>query len=135
MAGVIVSDGDDNTHVQRPQRKSRPSAALLEHSEAAALPSQQKRIEEFRAAEAAKRAAEIQAAIAQVRAQRSTPPESSRTTSSAGPSIPPSSPSPSPSPSTSGAPEKRGLSEVDLESGDDDDSGREDARNNPKPKG
>jgi len=134
MAGVIVSDGDDDAHVQRPQRKSRPSAALLEHSEAAALPSQQKRIEEFCAAEAAKRAAEIQAAIAQVRAQRSTPPESSCTTPSAGPSIPPS-PSPSPSPSTSGAPEKQGISEVDLESGDDDDSGREDARNNPKPKG
>ena len=67
MAGVIVSDGDDDAHVQRPQRKSRPSAALLEHSEAAALPSQQKRVEEFRAAEATRRTAERQAAIDQLK--------------------------------------------------------------------
>jgi hypothetical protein len=36
-----------------------PTAALLEHSEAAALPSQHRHIEEFRAAEAARHAAEI----------------------------------------------------------------------------
>jgi hypothetical protein len=67
MVGVILSDGEEDAHVQRPRRKQRPSAALLAHSEAAAIPSQQKRIEEFRAAEAARRAAEINAALEQVR--------------------------------------------------------------------
>jgi hypothetical protein len=95
MAGVIISDGNDNAHVQCPQHKSRPSVALLKHLEAASLPlpSQQKHIEEFRAAEAAKHVAEIQTPIAQVHAQHSTPTESSHTTPSAG-----SSTTPSPSP-------------------------------------
>jgi hypothetical protein len=72
MADVIISDGNDNAHVQHPQCKSRPSVALLKHLEAAALPSQQKCIEEFCAAEAAKCAAKIQTPIAQVHAQCST---------------------------------------------------------------
>jgi hypothetical protein len=37
MAGVIISDGNDDAHVQCPEHKSRPSVALLEHSEEAAL--------------------------------------------------------------------------------------------------
>jgi hypothetical protein len=82
MAGVIISDGNDNAHIQCPQCKSRPSVACLKHSEAAALPSQQKHIEEFHAVEAAKCAAEIQTPISQVRTQRSTPPESFCTTPS-----------------------------------------------------
>jgi len=131
MVGVI---GEEDARIQRPQRKSKPTAALLEHSEAAALPSQQRRVEEFRAAEAARRAAETWYAIDQVRAQPPTNPsdsESPRGTPSAGPSVPVS---PSPSLPTSDALEKRGFSEVDSENGDDD-LEREDARSNPKPKG
>jgi len=132
MVGVIISDGEEDARIQRPQRKSKPTAALLEHSEAAALPSQQRRVEEFRAAEAARRAAEIRSAIAQIRVQPPTDSsESPRATPSAGPSVPTS---PSPSLHTSDAPEKRAFSEVDSDNGDDD-LEREDARNNPKPKG
>jgi hypothetical protein len=41
--------------VVRPVRKVKPTAALLEHSEKAALPSQTRAIHDFRAAEALKR--------------------------------------------------------------------------------
>jgi hypothetical protein len=102
MVGVIISDGEEDARIQRPQRKSKPTAALLEHSEAAALPSQQRRVEEFCAAEAARRAAEIRSAIAQIRVQPPTDSsESPRATPSAGPSVPTS---PSPSLYTSDAP-------------------------------
>jgi hypothetical protein len=47
MAGVIISDGNDDAHVQCPQCKSRPSVALLKHLEAAALPSQWEHMEKF----------------------------------------------------------------------------------------
>lgn len=105
--------------------------ALLEHSEAVALPLQQRHIEEFRAAEAPRHAAEIQFAINQVRAQPPTDrSESPCTAPSAGPSVPAS---PSPSLHTSDAPEKRGFSEVESEDGDDLE--HENARSNPKPKG
>jgi hypothetical protein len=110
MVGVIVSDGEEDARIQRLQHKLKPTAALLEHSETAALPSQQRRIEEFHAAEAARcaaeaarRAAEIQSAINQVRAQPQTDQSESPCTPSAGPSVPTS---PSPSLHTSDAPEK-----------------------------
>jgi hypothetical protein len=41
---------------KRPCRNPKPTATLLEHSEGAALPSQQKKINDYRAAEAAKQA-------------------------------------------------------------------------------
>jgi hypothetical protein len=72
MVGVIISDGNDDAHVQHPQCKSRPSVALIEHLETATLPSQQKHTEEFHAVEAAKCVAEVQTQIAQVHAQHST---------------------------------------------------------------
>ncbi|KAG1793081.1 uncharacterized protein HD556DRAFT_1527610, partial [Suillus plorans] len=49
---------DAEHRVARPVRKTKPTAALLQHAEKAALPSQTKAINEFHAAEAAKRAAE-----------------------------------------------------------------------------
>jgi hypothetical protein len=47
IIGVIISDGEDNARIQCPQWKSKSTAALLKHSEAAALPSQQQCVEEF----------------------------------------------------------------------------------------
>src|SRR6202040_3111673 len=64
MIGTIHTDNEDEPHVERMVRKTKPSAILLQHSEQAALPSQQKSISDFRAAEAAKRAAEHDLAIA-----------------------------------------------------------------------
>jgi hypothetical protein len=55
MAVTVLSDSDE-PRLMRPARKIKPSAALLEHSEKAALPSQIKAINTFQAAEAAKHA-------------------------------------------------------------------------------
>jgi len=63
MVGTVHTDNEEEPHIVRPVRRSKPSAALLQHSEKAAIPSQTKAINEFRAAEAAKRVAEIQQAI------------------------------------------------------------------------
>jgi hypothetical protein len=41
IIGVIISNGKDDACIQCTQWKSKPTAALLEHLEAAALPSQQ----------------------------------------------------------------------------------------------
>ena len=60
MTGTVVTDGEEEPRVERPVRKIKPTATLLQHSEKAALPSQTKAVNEFRAAEAARRAAEIQ---------------------------------------------------------------------------
>lgn len=59
MTGTVLTDGEDEPRVVRPIRKIKPTAALLQHSEKAALPSQTKAINNFRAAEAAKRASEV----------------------------------------------------------------------------
>lgn len=58
MVGTVHTDSDspDEPRIVRPVRKIKPTAALLEHSEKAALPSQTKAINAFRAAEAAKHA-------------------------------------------------------------------------------
>ena len=53
-----VTHSEDGPRVERPVRKTKPTAALLQYSEKVALPSQRKTIDVFRAAEAAKRAAE-----------------------------------------------------------------------------
>jgi len=77
MAGVVLTDGEDEPRIERPQRNPKPSATLLAHSEQATLPSQQKAINTFRAAEAAKRAAETALALNALRASPDTAPSSS----------------------------------------------------------
>ena len=52
------ASGDD-TPLKRPSRNPKPTATFLKHSEGAALPSQQRKVNEYRAAEAAKRAEKI----------------------------------------------------------------------------
>ncbi|KAG2103086.1 uncharacterized protein F5147DRAFT_706513 [Suillus discolor] len=59
MMGTVLTDGEDEPRVVRPVCKIKPTAALLQHSEKAALPSQTKAINDFCAAEAAKRASEV----------------------------------------------------------------------------
>jgi hypothetical protein len=59
MVGTIHTDSDDECHAW-PVCQTKPSATLLQHSEKAALPSQTKAINAFRAAEAARRLPEIQ---------------------------------------------------------------------------
>jgi hypothetical protein len=55
MVSTIHTDNEDELRVVvRPVCKTKPTAALLQHSEKAALPSQTKAINDFRAAEAAK---------------------------------------------------------------------------------
>lgn len=62
MTSIVHTDSDDEPIVHpRPIRRTKPTAALLQHSEKAALPSQTKAINKFRAAEAAKRALEVSA--------------------------------------------------------------------------
>lgn len=100
--------------VARPVRKTKPTAALLQHAEKAALPSQTKAIHDFHAAEAAKRAA---------------------TSSSTEIAEPPRT-SPIPSASSAVDPRKRvhpedSYEDSDRESGNDE---RENARTNPKPR-
>lgn len=129
---VIISDSKEDAHIQCPQCKSKPSAALLKHSEAAALPLQQRHVKKFHAAE-------TQSAIDQL--QHAQPPTdqselpcelSCATLSwSAGPSVPVS---PSPSLHASDTPEKWDFSEIDSENEDEHDE-HEDAQSNPKPKG
>jgi hypothetical protein len=47
IIGVTFSDGEYDACIQCPQWKSKPTAALLKHSEAATLPLQQQCVEEF----------------------------------------------------------------------------------------
>lgn len=54
MAKTAPAAGNDAETSRRPARIQKPTATLLEHSEGAALPSQQKKIDEYRAAKAAK---------------------------------------------------------------------------------
>jgi hypothetical protein len=54
MSTSIRAGGDD-APLKRPSHNPKPTTTLLEHSEGAALPSQQRKINEYRAAEAAKR--------------------------------------------------------------------------------
>jgi hypothetical protein len=61
---MIHTDNDDKPCMVCPARKTKPTAALLQHSEKAALPSQTKAINEFRAAEAVKQTAQITKTVA-----------------------------------------------------------------------
>jgi hypothetical protein len=81
MAGIGLTDGKDEPRIERPQCNPKPSATLLAHSEQAALPSQQKAINTFCAAEAAKCAAETALALNALCASPDTAPSSSRATS------------------------------------------------------
>lgn len=61
MVSTIHTDNEDELCVvARLVRKTKPTAALLQHSEKAVLPSQMKAINDFHAAEAAKLATECQ---------------------------------------------------------------------------
>jgi hypothetical protein len=63
MVGTVVDDSRRPIN-QRPVRKIRPTAALLQHAEKAALPSQQRTIDDFHNAEAAKHAKTAQESTA-----------------------------------------------------------------------
>jgi len=123
MADIVT--GEDEPRIKRPQRNPKLSAALLAHSEQAVLPSQQKAINTFRAAEAAKRAAET---------LKSHAPTSSATSSRA--TSPDDVPLTQPIPSTSHISNKGKRACVeDADDEDSDNEGWENARMNPKPKG
>jgi len=114
-------DGEDEPRIVRPIRKIKPTAALLQHSEKAALPSQTKAINAFRAAEAAKRTS-----TSTVSAPSAHLPHSEST------SLPHSAPSPPsesvPRPSNKRIPPDDVFTFEDNESGEEE---REDARMNP----
>lgn len=109
---TAASTNGDEPRVARPIRQTKPTAALLEHSERAALPSQTKAIKEFRAAEAARTTNKI------------------RHTATPDPSLAPSVPQ-QVQPATSTSSSKRPY---DAEISDDDIDERENARTNPKRK-
>ncbi|KAG2140520.1 uncharacterized protein EDB93DRAFT_1252805 [Suillus bovinus] len=125
MTGTVHTDNEDEPIVHpRPIRKIKPTAALLQHLEKASLPSQTKAINEFRAAEAAKRASEVSAQPKPV------PPPPTAIPSS---NVPPP-PSVIPSSNKRSHPDDTFVDIEDNESVDEDhDSVREDARTNPKP--
>jgi hypothetical protein len=136
------NDRGEGARIARPQRKSRSTAALLEHSEAPALPSQQKHIDEFRAAEAVRQQTQpiptdsqqtcIDGSRATTAANEVQIRQGAMSISSPRPPAVPPSLSPTPS-----ALEKRPLSEGASPDREDLnlDTGREDARYNAKPKG
>ncbi|KAG2751673.1 hypothetical protein P692DRAFT_20709488, partial [Suillus brevipes Sb2] len=116
MVGTVHTDSDDEPCVVRPVRKVKPTAALLEHSEKAALPSQTRAINAFRAAEALKRTTDDTHPLA------TEPPQAPIPTTHA-PNINTTAPE-----TTS---KRARVEEIDGDeiSGDDE---REDARTNPK---
>ena len=125
MVGTVLTDGEDDPRVERPVRKTKPTAVLLQHSGNPALQSQRKAIDDFRAAEAAKRAAERDAARADLQNTPSTP-SSSRESSP----VPPT-PLASLASQTTGANKRAHVEEIVDEDADDEE--RENARINPKP--
>jgi hypothetical protein len=122
--GMVLTDSEDDPRVERPVRKTKPTAILLQHSEKAALPSQRKAINDFRAAEAAKRAAEREAACAALQNTPGTP--SSSRESSPVPPTPPTLAS-----QTAGTNKRAHVEEI--VDNDAEDENRENARINPKP--
>ena len=128
---MVPTDGKDGPHIERPQCNHCPSAALLAHSEQAAIASQQRAIINFCAAEAAKCASATALALAAARANKSTTPSSSRATS------PDDTPLTQPIPSTSHIADKTKRARVEeiSDEEDSDDEECENARINPKPTG
>ncbi|KAG2068250.1 hypothetical protein BDR04DRAFT_1119866 [Suillus decipiens] len=59
MTGTVLTNGKDEPHVVCPVCKIKPTTALLQHLEKAALSSQTKAINNFCAAEASKHASEV----------------------------------------------------------------------------
>jgi hypothetical protein len=132
MVNVVLTDGEGDAHLRRPKRNPKPSATLLNDPDQATLPSQQQAIENFRIAEAARRAAETKLAIIEGVRKVTLTPNSSRGSS------PAVSSGPVPSSSTLRHKSKRAYVSEEEESGDErEESGdqREDARTNPKPPG
>jgi hypothetical protein len=129
MAMTIPTNGKEALHDEHPQCNPALSTQLLEVN--ATLPSQQKAVDEYRALEAAKRAAAISLAVKDLHANTPTPPPSSRATSPVG-----SESSDTPTPSTSrGAGKKRAYVEDSNEEDDEEqvDDTRENARTNQNP--
>lgn len=121
MIGTIHTDNEDELRVvARPVRKTKPTAALLQHSERAALPSQMKAIKDFRAAEAAKLAAECQLVdeneISAAPSSQCSPDTTTMTAST-------------PAPDNSKRARVEDVVDTDIENDDDE---RENARTNPK---
>ncbi|KAG1796920.1 uncharacterized protein HD556DRAFT_1441095 [Suillus plorans] len=125
MTSTVHTDSEDEPIVHsRPIRRIKPTAALLQHSEKAALPSQTKAINEFRAAEAAKHALEVSAQPKPV------PPPPTAISSS---NVPPP-PSPIPSSNKRLHPDDAFVDIEDESVDEDHDSVHENARTNPKPR-
>ena len=124
MIGTIHTDNEDEPRVERPVRKTKPSAILLQHSEQAALPSQQKAISDFRAAEAAKHAAECDLAIAAARTRPHT--RSPSQDSSPAPAEPPAA-------SASRVTDTSKRAQVEEADDEDADEEHENAQINPRP--
>jgi len=128
MPQTILTDGEEEPRVERPVRKSKPTAALL--SGEPVLPFQQKAVNAFCVAKAARRAAERQQAIDALAKNRgpTTTSNSSRDASESSSPEPPSVPG-SPIASTSTTTKKK---RPYIEDVDDEDDERENARTNPK---
>jgi hypothetical protein len=128
MTRTAHTDSEGEPRVERPARKTKPTATLLQHAERAALPSQQKAINEFHAAEAKKRAADDFRAIASSRIITNPTPNSSQSHSADGPPATPDMATASRVPGKSKRPYVEETSDEDSDS-----EGRENARFNPKP--
>ncbi|KAG1905434.1 uncharacterized protein F5891DRAFT_976366 [Suillus fuscotomentosus] len=124
MTSTVHTDSEDEPIVHsRPICRIKPTAALLQHSEKATLPSQTKAINEFRATEAAKRALEVSAQ------PKPMPPPPTAIPSS---NVPPP-PSPIPSSNKHLHPDDAFVNIKDESVDEDHDSVCENARINPKP--
>jgi hypothetical protein len=124
---ILTDDEGDVCVVTRPVRTTRPTAALLHSGEPASLPFQQKAVNDFLIAEAARRAAERRQGIDALLADLTPTTSSSRSASPADAS----SASGAPAPSTS-INKKRAYVEEVSEDDEAADGERENARTNPK---
>jgi hypothetical protein len=128
MVNTVLTDGEEDAHLGRSRRNPKPSAALLDHPEQATLPSHLQAIETFRAAEAARRAAERQIALEEDAANPISSPSGSPSRDNS-----PVAPSGTDTtvPLVLPGPKRRRayVSDEEEESNDE----REDARTNPKP--
>jgi len=130
MVNVVPTDSEEDAHLRRPKRNPKTSAALLNNPKQATLLSQQQAIENFRIAEAARRAAETKLAIETEAINVIPSPNSSHSSSPVAPS---GSEGPVPSSARSSRKSKNKRAYVSDEEESDDE--REDARTNPKPPG
>jgi hypothetical protein len=130
MANPVLTDGEEEAHLGHSRRDPKPSATLLNHPEQATLPSQRQAIKTFRAAEAARRAAERQIALDEDAANPILSPATSPSCSNS--PVVPSETDTTVQLASSGPKQRRAyISDEEEESNDE----REDARTNPKPPG